>query len=301
VLQFMAGSGSVVGAALVRDPRVALIAFTGSKKVGLDILRAAGQVPDGQGFVKKVVCEMGGKNAVIVDESADLDEAVLGVRQSAFGYCGQKCSACSRAIVLSGVHDLFLRRLVESTRSLVIGDPMAPETDLGPVIDPGAAAKIREYIEVGKGEGKLELACEVPAGLAERVGKPYVGPHIFSGIRPEHRLANEEIFGPVLSVIRVDSFDEALEVANATTYKLTGGVYSRKPSHLAAAQREFRVGNLYLNRRITGALVGRQPFGGFGLSGTGTKAGGADYLLHFVEPRSSTENTMRHGFAPGLE
>jgi RHH-type proline utilization regulon transcriptional repressor/proline dehydrogenase/delta 1-pyrroline-5-carboxylate dehydrogenase len=301
VLQFMPGSGSVVGAVLVRDPRVALIAFTGSKEVGLDILRAAGQVPDGQGFVKKVVCEMGGKNAIIVDDSADLDEAVAGVRQSAFGYCGQKCSACSRAIVLSGVHDLFLRRLVESTRSLVIGDPMDPETDLGPVIDPAAAARIRQYIEVGKGEGKLELACEVPAGLEQRIGKPYVGPHIFSGIRPEHRLANEEIFGPVLSVIRVESFEEALRVANATTYKLTGGVFSRRPAHLAAAQREFRVGNLYLNRGITGALVGRQPFGGFGLSGTGTKAGGADYLLHFLEPRSSTENTMRHGFAPGLE
>ncbi|MHC4179056.1 MAG: aldehyde dehydrogenase family protein, partial [Planctomycetota bacterium] len=301
VLQFLPGSGSVVGAALVRDPRVALIAFTGSKEVGLDILQAAGQVPDGQGFVKKVVCEMGGKNAVVVDDSADLDEAVLGVRQSAFGYCGQKCSACSRAIVLSGVHDMFLRRLVESTRSLVIGDPMDPGTDLGPVIDENAAAKIREYIEVGKTEGKLELACEVPPGLEERIGKPYVGLHIFSAIRPEHRLAHEEIFGPVLSVIRVDSFDEALEVANATTYKLTGGVFSRKPSHLAAAQREFRVGNLYLNRGITGALVGRQPFGGFGLSGTGTKAGGADYLLHFVEPRTSTENTMRHGFAPGLE
>ncbi|GAG49431.1 unnamed protein product, partial [marine sediment metagenome] len=163
------------------------------------------------------------------------------------------------------------------------------------------ARKIREYIEVGQGEGKLELACEVPAGLEQRTGRPYVGPHIFSGIRPEHRLANEEIFGPVLSVIRVDSFEEALEVANATSYKLTGGVFSRKPAHLAAAQREFRVGNLYLNRGITGALVGRQPFGGFGLSGTGTKAGGADYLLHFVEPRSCTENTMRHGFAPGLE
>jgi RHH-type proline utilization regulon transcriptional repressor/proline dehydrogenase/delta 1-pyrroline-5-carboxylate dehydrogenase len=301
VLQFMPGSGSVVGAALVRDPRVPLIAFTGSKEVGLDILRAAGQVPEGQPFVKKVVCEMGGKNAVIVDDSADLDEAVLGVRQSAFGYCGQKCSACSRAIVLAGVHETFLRRLVHSTRSLVIGDPVDPATDLGPVIDESAARKIREYIEVGRGEGKLELACEVPPGLEERVGKPYVGPHIFSGIRPEHRLANEEVFGPVLSVIRVDSFDEALEAANATTYKLTGGVYSRKPSHLAAAQREFRVGNLYLNRGITGALVGRQPFGGFGLSGTGTKAGGADYLLHFVEPRSSTENTMRHGFAPGLD
>lgn len=301
VLQLLPGPGSVVGAALVRDRRVSLIAFTGSKQVGLEILEAAGQTGDRQGFVKKVVCEMGGKNAVIVDDSADLDEAVLGVRQSAFGYGGQKCSACSRAIVLEGVHDLFLKRLVESTRTLVIGDPLQPDTDLGPVIDQSAAAKIRRYIDVGRSEGKLELAGELPPGLEDRLGRPYVAPHVFSGIRPQHRLAQEEIFGPVLSVMRVGSFQEALEVANSTAYKLTGGVYSRRPSRLQAARREFRVGNLYLNRGITGALVGRQPFGGFGLSGTGTKAGGADYLLHFVEPRCCTENTMRHGFAPGLE
>ncbi len=301
VLQFLPGSGSVVGSALVRDPRVPMIAFTGSKEVGLDILEAAGCTPDGQGFVKKVVCEMGGKNAIIVDDSADLDEAVLGVRQSAFGYCGQKCSACSRAVVLDGVHDVFLRRLIESTRALVIGDPAEPGTDFGPVIDESAAGKIREYIDIGRNEGKLELACDVPEGLQDRVGMPYVAPHIFSGIRPEHRLAQEEIFGPVLSVIRVADFDEALAVANGTSYKLTGGVFSRRPLHLQRAAREFRVGNLYLNRGNTGALVGRQPFGGFGLSGVGTKAGGTDYLLHFVEPRCCTENTMRHGFAPGLE
>ncbi len=301
VLHFVPGAGRAVGDVLVRDPRVAMIAFTGSKEVGLAILRAAGETPEGQGFVKKVVCEMGGKNAIIVDESADLDEAVLGVRHSAFSYAGQKCSACSRAIVVEGVHDAFLKRLVESTRSLVIGDPAAPATDVGPVIDDAAAAKICEYIEIGRSEGVLELACSVPAGLAESVGKPYVGPHIFSGIGPSHRLANEEIFGPVLSVMRVRDLDEALQVANATEYKLTGGVFSRKPSHLQQARREFRVGNLYLNRGITGALVGRQPFGGFGLSGIGSKAGGSDYLLHFVEPRCSTENTMRHGFAPGVE
>ena len=242
---------------------------------------------------------MGGKNAIIVDDSADLDEAVSAVRQSAFGYCGQKCSACSRVIVLEGVYEPLLRRLVESTRALVIGDPADPGTDMGPVIDESAAAKIREYIEIGKGEGRLELAVEAPAGLADRVGKPYVGPHIFSNIQPHHRLANDEIFGPVLSVMRARTFAEALEMANATTYKLTGGVLSRQPSHLEAARREFRVGNLYLNRGITGALVGRQPFGGFGLSGVGSKAGGPDYLLHFVEPRSCCENTMRHGFAPG--
>jgi RHH-type proline utilization regulon transcriptional repressor/proline dehydrogenase/delta 1-pyrroline-5-carboxylate dehydrogenase len=300
-LQFVPGEGRAVGDVLVRDPRVMMIAFTGSKEVGLGILRAAGDTPEGQNFVKRVVCEMGGKNAIIVDESADLDEAVLGVRQSAFGYCGQKCSACSRVIVLDRVHDQFLKRLVESTRTLVIGDPAAPGTDFGPVIDEKAAAKICEYIEIGKTEGRLELACDVPAGLPERIGKPYIGPHIFSGIQPRHRLANEEIFGPVLSVMRVKTFDEALDLANATAYKLTGGVFSRKPSHLEAARRDFRVGNLYLNRGCTGALVGRQPFGGFGLSGGGTKAGGADYLLNFVDPRCSAENTMRRGFAPGLE
>jgi RHH-type proline utilization regulon transcriptional repressor/proline dehydrogenase/delta 1-pyrroline-5-carboxylate dehydrogenase len=301
VLHFLPGAGSDIGDILVRDPRISLIAFTGSKEVGLGILRAAYDTPENQPFVKKVVCEMGGKNAIIVDESADMDEAVLGVRQSAFGYCGQKCSACSRAIVLDGVHDKFLDRLVESTRTLVIGDPADPGTDIGPVIDENAAAKIRRYIEIGLSEGRLELACDMPAGLPERVGKPYIGPHIFSGIKPHHRLANEEIFGPVLSVMRVGSFEEALELANATSYKLTGGVFTRKPANLDGARRQFRVGNLYLNRGITGALVGRQPFGGFGLSGVGCKAGGADYLLHFVLPRSSCENTMRHGFAPGLD
>ncbi|NUQ65505.1 MAG: bifunctional proline dehydrogenase/L-glutamate gamma-semialdehyde dehydrogenase [Pirellulales bacterium] len=299
VLGYLPGRGSVVGSALVRDRRVAIIAFTGSKEVGLDILAAAGQTGERQGFVKKVVCEMGGKNAILVDESADLDEAVLGVRQSAFGYSGQKCSACSRVIVVDTVHDVFLRRLVESTRALVIGDPTDPGTDIGPVIDASAAEKILEYIEIGKREGRLELACEVPAGLEARIGKPCIGPHIFSGILPHHRLANEEIFGPVLSVLRAADFQQGLEWANTTTYKLTGGLFSRRPAHLDAARRRFRVGNLYLNRGITGALVGRQPFGGFGLSGTGTKAGGDDYLLNFVEPRSSTENTMRHGFAPG--
>ncbi|HBO42668.1 MAG TPA: L-glutamate gamma-semialdehyde dehydrogenase, partial [Planctomycetaceae bacterium] len=300
VLQFLPGPGRVVGNAMVADPRVAIIAFTGSKEVGLHILRTAGETPEGQALVKKVVCEMGGKNAVIVDESADLDEAVAGVRQSAFGYSGQKCSACSRAIVLDAVHDQFLERLIESTRSLVVGDPAHPGTDVGPVIDPSAAAKIREYIEIGKTEGKLEVALDVPPGLEAKIGKPVIGPCIFSGIRPQHRLAQEEIFGPVLAVIRVATFDEALEVANGSIYKLTGGVFSRRPAHLEAARREFRVGNLYLNRGCTGALVARQPFGGFGLSGGGTKAGGADYLLHFVEPRCCTENTLRHGFAPDL-
>jgi RHH-type proline utilization regulon transcriptional repressor/proline dehydrogenase/delta 1-pyrroline-5-carboxylate dehydrogenase len=301
VLHFVPGPGETVGARLVRDRRTAIIAFTGSKAVGLDILQAAGVTPEGQPFVKKVVCEMGGKNALIIDASADLDEAVLGVRHSAFGFAGQKCSACSRAIVLESCHDEFLHRLVESTRTLVVGDPLAPGTDVGPVIDEDAARKIREYVEIGRREGVVEIELPVPEGLAEKVGKPFVGPTVVSGIRREHRLANEEVFGPVLAVIKVKDFDEALEVANATDYKLTGGVFSRKPAHLERARRDFRVGNLYLNRGITGALVARQPFGGFGLSGVGSKAGGRDYLHQFVEPRAVCENTMRRGFAPGLE
>ncbi len=301
VLHFLPGSGREIGDLLVTDPRVAMIAFTGSKEVGLRINRLAGETPEGQAFIKKVICEMGGKNAIIVDDSADLDEAVVGTRQSAFGYCGQKCSACSRVIVLDGVYDHFLERLLASTKALVIGDPALPGTDFGPIIDESAAAKIREYIEIGKTEGKLALACDVPAGLAEKVGKPYVAPHIFTEIKPHHRLAQEEIFGPVLSVIRASSFKEAIDIANNSVYKLTGAVFTRKPEHLEMARNDFRVGNLYLNRGSTGALVGRQPFGGAGLSGGGSKAGGVEYLLHFTEPRCCTENTMRHGFAPGID
>ena len=301
VLAFLPGQGETVGAALVRDPRVALVAFTGSKAVGLDIVKACAEVGDGQHFVKHVVCEMGGKNAIIVDASADLDEAVLGVRQSAFGFSGQKCSACSRVIVVESAHDQFLHRLIEATRCLTVGDPTLPGTDIGPVIDADAAARIKQFIEIGSKEGKLELQLPVPEGLEAKVGLPYVGPTIISGIRPEHRLANDEIFGPVLAVIKVKDFEEALAVANGTAYKLTGGIYSRKPAHLERAKREYRVGNLYLNRGITGALVGRQPFGGFGMSGLGSKAGGGGYLEHFVVPRALCENTMRRGFAPSVD
>lgn len=274
VLQFLPGQGEVAGAALVRDPRVAMIAFTGSREVGLDLIEAAGRTPQEQSFVKKAVIEMGGKNAIIIDQSADLDEAVAGVRNSAFGYAGQKCSACSRAIVVGDVYPDFVRRLIEATRALVIGDPLDPLTDIGPVIDEAAADKIRSWIEIGRSEGHLDFAGPVPPGISQRLRRPVIGPHIFSGILPDHRLANEEVFGPVLAVMHAAGFGQALRWANATSYKLTGGLFSRTPSHLAAARREFRVGNLYLNRGITGALVGRQPFGGFGLSGSGTKAGG---------------------------
>jgi RHH-type proline utilization regulon transcriptional repressor/proline dehydrogenase/delta 1-pyrroline-5-carboxylate dehydrogenase len=307
VLQFCPAPGETTGAALVRDPRVALIAFTGSKAVGLDILQAAGVTPREQEHVKKVVCEMGGKNAVIIDTSADLDEAVLGVRHSAFGFQGQKCSACSRVVVVDPAGEggpairTFIRRFVESTRSLAIGDPAGSGTDVGPVIDEEARSRIHSYIDTAKREGcTLELALAPPAGVTAAGGQPFVGPHVFSGVRTEHTLAREEVFGPVVAVMHAASFDEALAIANASPYKLTGGVFTRKPSHIEKAKREFRVGNLYVNRGITGALVGRQPFGGFGMSGVGSKAGGRDYLLQFVEPRASCENTMRRGFAPEL-
>jgi len=303
-LHFIPGPGETCGAALVRDPRVALLAFTGSKAVGLDIIKAAGETPGHQHFVKKVVCEMGGKNAIIIDTSADLDEAVLGVRQSAFGFQGQKCSAASRVIVVGGggggAADEFVTRLVEATRALVVGDPMLPGTDIGPVIDEQAASKIRHSINRGKEQSTCALEMNVPDGLEEKIGKPYVAPAIFTDVSPSDDIAREEIFGPVLAILKAKNFDEALRIANDSPYKLTGGVFSRKPAHLERAKRDFRVGNLYLNRAITGALVARQPFGGFGMSGVGSKAGGADYLLQFVEPRASCENTMRRGFAPEL-
>ncbi len=299
-------TGEVTGAALVRDPRIALLAFTGSKAVGLDIIKAAGITHDEQPQVKRVVCEMGGKNAIIVDSSADLDEAVLGVRQSAFGFQGQKCSACSRCIVVDPegpdgrATKIFLSRIVDSTRSLIIGDPAHGGTDVGPVIDKQAKDTILRFIEAGKRESTLELAMDIPEGLEATTGRDYVAPHIFSGVTMDHTIGREEIFGPVLSIMHARTFDEALSIANASVYKLTGGLYSRKPAHIDKAKRDFRVGNLYINRGCTGALVGRMPFGGAGMSGIGTKAGGPDYLLHFVDPRACCENTMRRGFAPEL-
>ncbi len=300
VLHFLPGEGETIGAALVRDPRVSLIAFTGSKAVGLDIVQAAGTTPESQPWVKRVVCEMGGKNAIIVDASADLDEAVLGVRDSAFNYQGQKCSACSRAIVVESAWETFIDRLVASTESLKIGDPLEPGTDIGPVIDQEAASRIEEAISEGRAESTLAYAGSVPEGLADSVGKPFIAPHIFVDVPVDGYLATREIFGPVLAILRAKDFDHALEIANMPAYKLTGGIYSRMPSHLERSTNEFRVGNLYLNRSCTGALVGRQPFGGFGMSGIGSKAGGHEYLSQFVVPRALCENTMRRGFAPGM-
>lgn len=302
VVQLVAGQGEVAGAALAADERVANIAFTGSRAVGLELMRVAANVKEGQRQSKRLICEMGGKNAIIVDESADPDLAVLAVRESAFGYAGQKCSACSRLILVGKENDprltRFIERLIEATRALVIGDPLEPDTDIGPVIDEEAAAKIRSYIELGLKEGRLVYAGVVPDGLASRTGHSFVPPHIFTGIRAEHRLAQEEIFGPVLSVMLADSFEDAVALANDSAYRLTGGVISRTPSHLAYARAHFAAGNLYLNRGCTGALVGRQPFGGFGMSGIGEKAGGPFYLRQFVDSTHCTEHTLRSGFSP---
>lgn len=296
VVNYLPGLGEVAGAALVAHPAVRLIAFTGSRGVGLAINAQAAELSrrDHRG-VKHVIAEMGGKNAIIVDEDADLDEAVQGVIRSAFGYQGQKCSACSRAIVLKPAHKTFVARLIEAARSLKVGPASDPATSVGPVIDEESFDRVHRYIETGKEEATLALAVDV-GDLAER--GYYVGPHIFTEVAPDARIAQEEIFGPVLAVIEAADMDEALRIANGTDYALTGGVYSRSPANLERVQREFLVGNLYLNRACTGALVGRQPFGGFKMSGIGSKAGGRDYLLQFVLPKTITENTMRRGFAP---
>ena len=292
VFQYVPGRGSKVGAYLVNHPDTHLIAFTGSQEVGCRIYADAAILRPGQKHLKRVIAEMGGKNAVIVDESADLDQAVVGVVQSAFGYSGQKCSAASRVIVLEPIYDAFMRRLVEATRSLNIGAAEKPSTQVGPVIDATARDRIREYIE--KGRSVATAALEMPAPDQGY----FIGPTIFSEVPPNASIAQEEIFGPVLAVIRVKDFEEAIAVANGTNYALTGGLYSRTPSHIQVAQEQFEVGNLYINRNITGALVARQPFGGFKLSGVGSKAGGPDYLLQFLEPRTVTENIQRQGFAP---
>ncbi|MGC1199620.1 MAG: L-glutamate gamma-semialdehyde dehydrogenase [Geitlerinemataceae cyanobacterium] len=292
VFQFVPGKGSTVGAHMVKHRNINTIVFTGSQEVGCRIFADAALLQPGQKHLKRVIAEMGGKNGIIIDESADLDQAVAGVVQSAFGYSGQKCSACSRAIVLESVYDSFVSRVVEATRSLNVGPADKPSTQVGPVIDANARARIREYIAKGKVEATLALEMPSP--------EPgyFVGPTVFSDVSPDATIAQEEIFGPVLAIIKVKNFDEALQVANGTNYALTGGLYSRTPSHISRAEREFEVGNLYINRGITGAIVSRQPFGGFKLSGVGSKAGGADYVLQFLEPRTVTENVQRQGFAP---
>ncbi|MDQ6810101.1 MAG: L-glutamate gamma-semialdehyde dehydrogenase, partial [Verrucomicrobiota bacterium] len=293
VLNLLTGDGAVVGAHLVDHKDVDLIAFTGSREVGLRIWESGGKTRDGQRELKRVVCEMGGKNAVIVDSDADLDEAIVDSVYSAFGYQGQKCSALSRLIVLDENYDRVVARLVAATGSLRVGNPEDAGITVGPVIDEDAFRRIRERVEEGKSEATLAYQ-----GAAVPGDGYFIPPTVFTDVKRDGRLAQEEIFGPVISVIRARDLDEAIDIANDTKYALTGGFFSRSPANIERVKAELECGNVYINRSCTGAVVGRHPFGGFKMSGAGTKAGSGDYLLQFLIPRVVTENIMRHGFAP---
>ena len=296
VLQFLPGKGEEVGQALVDDSRVDVIAFTGSKQVGLEINRRSAEVHAGQQHVKRVIAEMGGKNALIIDNDADLDEAVVGVLHSAFGYSGQKCSACSRVIVLDGVYDIFVSRLAEAAKTLVIGTPQDPETVICPLIDADALERVERYSRIASIEGRVIFQGDATA-FADH--GHYAAPLIVAEVAPDARIAQEEIFGPILAILRANDLEDAIQIAEATPYALTAGLYSRSPANIERVKRRLRVGNIYINRPITGALVDRQPFGGFKLSGIGgAKAGGTEYLNEFLLTRAVTENTLRRGFAP---
>jgi RHH-type proline utilization regulon transcriptional repressor/proline dehydrogenase/delta 1-pyrroline-5-carboxylate dehydrogenase len=293
VLNCLHGRGSVIGAYLVDHPDVEMIAFTGSREVGLRIWESAGKTRPAQRELKRVVCEMGGKNPVIVDSDADLDETIVDTIYSAFGYQGQKCSACSRLIVLEDNYERVIQRLLAAAASLRVGNPEAPGIMVGPVIDQTAYRRIQEIIEQGKAEATLAFqATNIP-------NKGYfIPPTIFTNVKPEMSLSQCEIFGPVLSVLKAHDLDDAIRIANDTDYALTAGFFSRSPANIERVKAELVAGNVYVNRSCTGAVVGRHPFGGFKMSGGGTKAGGGDYLLNFLVPRVVTENIMRHGFAP---
>ncbi len=286
VLNFLPGPGSVVGDVLVTHPKTRFIAFTGSKEVGLRIHELAAKPQPGQIWIKRTILEMGGKDAVVVDETADLEAAAEGIVVSAFGYQGQKCSAGSRAILVGDIYDELLERVVERARQITVGPTVDRANWMGPVIDQAAFEKIMNYIEIGHDEGRLVLgghAIDTPE-------KGYfIEPTIFADVDRDARIAQEEIFGPVLAVIRARDFDDALDIANGTEYGLTGALYSRDRLRLERAREEFHVGNLYFNRKCTGALVGVEPFGGFNMSGTDSKAGGSDYLLLFTQAKSISE------------
>ena len=291
ILHFLPG-GPEIGKALVQHPDVNLIAFTGSQAVGLEILRTTSRIVPGQRHIPHVIAEMGGKNAIIVDETADLDETVVGVLASATGYQGQKCSACSRVIVLESIYEGFLERLKQAASSILIGPPQQPGHRMGPLIDERALARIRDYVEMGKQDGRclLDRQCDGPGY--------FQGPVILADLPPSHPVVQEEIFGPVIVALKASTIQEALDLANDSACALTGGIYSRSPANIDLVQRTFDVGNLYINRPITGSLVGRQPFGGHRLSGVGRKAGGEGYLEQFMVETIVTENTLRRGFAP---
>jgi 1-pyrroline-5-carboxylate dehydrogenase len=289
VLNFVPGDGPTVGEQLVTDPRTRFISFTGSKGVGLRINELAAKTPPGQRWIKRVIAEMGGKDAIVVADDADLDAAVAGVVAAAFGFSGQKCSACSRAIVDASVYDAFLEKLVAATRTLTLGDPATAGVAVGPVINQKAVDKILSYVEIGKAEGRL-----VAGGVRAARDGYFIEPTVFADVDSRARIAQEEVFGPFLAVIKARDYGEALRIANDTEFGLTGAVFSRSEDRLGQAVDEFFVGNLYLNRKCTGALVGGQPFGGFNMSGTDSKAGGYDYLLLFTQGQSISRKIAAH-------
>ena len=280
VVNFLTGPGSAIGDALIENPQVRFVAFTGSREVGLRINELAAKPQKGQRWIKRTILEMGGKDAVVVDETADLDAAANGIVASAFGFQGQKCSAGSRAIVVESVYDDVLQKVVEKTKQLTMGDVTQPETYLGPVVDANAFKKINDYIEVGKTEGRL-----MTGGGHQSPGY-FIEPTVIADVSPQARVAQEEIFGPVLTFIKAKDFEDAMRIANGTEYGLTGSLYSQVPERIEQAKEDFHVGNLYFNRKSTGALVGVHPFGGFNMSGTDSKAGGRDYLLLFTQAKA---------------
>ena len=285
VVNFCPGSGSTFGNAVVEHPKTRFIAFTGSKAVGLEINQRAARVQPGQIWIKRTILEMGGKDAIIVCSDADLDAAVQGVVNSAFGFSGQKCSACSRAIIEAPLYDIFLERLRERMAALSLGDPAANH-NMGPVINEGALKSILGYIETGKKEGRLLTGGHAPQTAD---GGYYIEPTVFADVTPDAVIARQEIFGPVLAVIKAENFEESLAIANNTEYGLTGAVYTESRERIDRARSEFHVGNLYFNRKCTGAMVGAHPFGGFNMSGTDSKAGGPDYLYLFTQAKSVAE------------
>jgi 1-pyrroline-5-carboxylate dehydrogenase len=284
VIALVPGAGSVIGDLLVEHPLTRFIAFTGSKDVGLRINELAAKPRPGQKWIKRVVAEMGGKDAIVVDSEADVDSAVDGVVAAAFGYQGQKCSACSRAIVDAAIYDEFLEKLVAKARTLTVGPADTPGVQLGPVISASAEKSILQYIDVGRQEGRIVLG-----GAKASDGGFYIEPTIIADVDGKARVFQEEIFGPVLAVAKARDFDHAMELANDSEYGLTGALYSRNRAKLDRAAADFFVGNLYLNRKCTGAMVGAHPFGGFNMSGTDSKAGGPDYLLQFLQAKSIAE------------
>ncbi len=284
VLNFIPGSGSEIGDYLVQHPKTRFISFTGSKEVGLRILDLASKLTPGQIWVKRVIAEMGGKDTIIVDSEANLQDAAANVIASAYGFQGQKCSACSRAIILADVYDEMVDMLVEKAEKLTVGPTVDPAHYMGPVVNQASEEKILSYIEIGKKEGRLI------AGGKKASGKGYfIHPTIFADVQPGARLDQEEIFGPVLAVLKAKNFDEAINLANSTEYGLTGSVYSKNRFKIDTAKKKFHVGNLYINRKCTGAMVGAHPFGGFNMSGTDSKAGGMDYLGLFMQAKSISE------------